>query len=166
VKILPEDPVLVEPLGVAWPMPTWRLHAFQSLSVIVLKKHRAMEHLSASPTSDEQGNRNMSDDVTGKDEVITAQAIALAATHWDTYKPPEQLLEAARAEPLALYIAIKYLQSLPEEDDVRVNEHAMKAVLLGRYPYFVKEALASDCSPPDLVLFSHQEITSSGQRGV
>ena len=37
----------------------------------------------------------MSDDVTGKDEAITAQAIVMAATHWDAYKPPEQLLEAA-----------------------------------------------------------------------
>ena len=105
----------------------------------------------------------MSDDVTGKDEVITAHAIALAATHWDNYRPPEQLLEAAHVEPLALYVAIKYLQSLPAEDDLRVNEHAMKAILLGRFPYFVKEALASDSSPPDLVLFSHQEITLSGE---
>ena len=86
----------------------------------------------------------MSDDVTGKDEVITAHAIALAATHWDTYRPPKQLLEAANVGPLALYVVIKYLQSLPADDDLRVNEHAMKAILLGRFPYFVKEALASD----------------------
>ena len=105
----------------------------------------------------------MSDDVTGKDEVITAHAIALAATRWDTYRPPKQLLEAAHVEPLELYVAIKYLQSLPADDDLRVNEHAMKAILLGRFPYFVKEALASDSSPPDLVLFSHQEITLSGE---
>ena len=86
----------------------------------------------------------MNDDVTGKDEAITARAIAMAATHWDAYKPPEQLLNAAHAAPLALYIAIKYLQSLPEEDELRINECAMKAILLGRYPDFVKEAFASD----------------------
>ena len=105
----------------------------------------------------------MSDDVTGKDEAITAQAIVMAGTHWDAYKPPEQLLKAAHAAPLALYTAIKYLQSLPREDDLRVNEYAMKAILLGRYPDFVKQALASNSSPPDLVLFSDQEITLSAK---
>ena len=94
----------------------------------------------------------MSDDVTGKDEAITAQAIVMAATsqaivmaatYWDAYKPPEQLLKAAHAAPLALYTAIKYLQSLPREDDLRVNEYAMKAILLGRYPDFVKLSAVS-----------------------
>jgi hypothetical protein len=53
---------------------------------------------------------------------------------------------------LALYIAVKYLQSLPEDDDLRIWEYGMKAILLGRYPDFVNEALSSDPSPPDLVL--------------
>jgi hypothetical protein len=95
----------------------------------------------------------MNDDVTGKDDAITAQAIAIAATHREAYQLPRELLSAARVEPLALYIAVKYLQSLPEDDDLRIDEYAMKAILLGRYADFVERAVASDPSPPNLVLF-------------
>ena len=92
----------------------------------------------------------MQDDVTGKDDAITAQAIVIAATNRRDHSVPEELSSVAAAEPLALYIAIKFLQSLPEEDELRIEEHAMRAVLLGRYADFVDQALAADPMPPDL----------------
>jgi hypothetical protein len=92
----------------------------------------------------------MQDDVTGKDDAITAQAIVIAATHRPDHSVPGELVRVAAAEPLALYIAIKYLQSLPEEDELRDCEYGMKAVLLGRYAEFVDKALVADPSPPDL----------------
>jgi hypothetical protein len=91
------------------------------------------------------------EDVTGKDEAVIAEAMVMAAAHWDTWPPrPKRPLSAARAAPSALYIAIKYLQSLSEEDERRINEYAMKVILLARYPDFVKEALAADPTPADL----------------
>ena len=98
----------------------------------------------------------MNDDVTGNDEAITAQAMAIAATHRDACQLPAELLNSSQVAPLVLYIAVKYLQSLPEGDELRIGEYAMKAILLGRYADFVKKALTSDPSPPNLALFRAQ----------
>ena len=98
----------------------------------------------------------MHNDVTGNDEAITAEAIVIAVNNRDNHPLPEKLSNAAKAEPLALYIAIKYLQSLPQDDERRSREYALKAVLLGRYSDFVEEALSSDPSPPDLSIDGSQ----------
>jgi hypothetical protein len=92
-------------------------------------------------------------DVTGKGEAITAQAIVIAAAHRYEEEVPSELLANADPAPLALYIAVKYLQSLPQDDELRIWEHGMKAVLVGRYGHFVEQALSSDRSPPELSLF-------------
>jgi hypothetical protein len=94
----------------------------------------------------------MNDDVTGKDEAITAQAIVIAAAHRYEEELPNELLGSAELAPLALYVAVKYLQSLPEDDDLRIWECGMKAVLVGRYGDFVEQALSLDHSPPELSL--------------
>ena len=91
----------------------------------------------------------MPDDQRGK--ALLAQAIEMSTAHWDTYPPPANLLTVANANPLALYIAIKYLQSLPEVHELRENEPEMRAILLACYPDFVKEALVTDPKPADLV---------------
>jgi hypothetical protein len=91
-------------------------------------------------------------DITGKDESVVAQAIAMAAVHLKEVTLPQTLLQVAPAAPLALYIAVKYLQSLPEWDGERIIEHPMKAILLGRYPDFVEQALNIDPAPADFTL--------------
>jgi hypothetical protein len=68
----------------------------------------------------------------------------MSTAHWDTYPPPANLVNLANANPLALYIAIKYLQSLPKARELRESEPDMRAVLIACYPDFVKEALATD----------------------
>jgi hypothetical protein len=88
-------------------------------------------------------------DITGKDESIVAQAIAIAAVHLKEVTVPQALLQVAPLAPLALYIAVKYLQSLPEWDGERINEHPMKAILLGRYSEFVEQARKIDPEPAD-----------------
>ena len=94
-------------------------------------------------------------DIPGRDEAIIAQAMVMAAAHWDSYSTPQSMLSVAWAVPLALYIAIKYLQSLPEEKRKRSDEDEMKAILLARFPDFVTEVLAADPTPADLVIFKH-----------
>lgn len=92
----------------------------------------------------------MDGDITGKDEAVVAEAMVLAAAHWNNVTLPQALLGAAQGSPLALYIAIKYLQSLPDWDEERIKEHPMKAILLGRYPDFVEQALETDPEPADI----------------
>lgn len=91
----------------------------------------------------------MDGDVTGKDEAILAEALVIAAAHWSTYPLPQELL-AAPATPLALYIAIKYLQSLPPEHEHRIHEYAMKLILVERYTDFAERALGTDPAPAEL----------------
>jgi hypothetical protein len=92
----------------------------------------------------------MDAEITGKDEEVVAMAIAIASSHLHDTGLPQTLLDTAAASPLALYIAIKYLQSLPEWDEERINEHPMKAILLSRYPDFVEQALKTDPQPADM----------------
>lgn len=100
------------------------------------------------------GGSSMSDDVTGDDEAIIARALAIATIHRAPNEVPGRLIQTADPAPLALYIALKFLQSLPRDDELRAEEYGMKAVLCGRYSEFVGVALSSDPSPPDIELFS------------
>ena len=93
----------------------------------------------------------MDGDVTGKDNVILAEALVIAAAHWSNYPLPQELL-AAPATPLALYIAIKHLQSLPPEHEERIHEYAIKLILVERYADFVERALEADSAPANLTL--------------
>ena len=97
------------------------------------------------------GGSSMSDDVTGDDEAIIPRALAIATIHRAV---PGRLIQTADPAPLALYIALKFLQFLPRDDELRAEEYGMKAVLCGRYSEFVGVALSSDPSPPDIELFS------------
>jgi hypothetical protein len=92
----------------------------------------------------------LQNDVTGKDEAVIAEALVLAAAN-RLACPIPYALRAAPTSPLALYIAVKYLATLSENDETRLHEHAMKAILVGRYPEFVQAALALDPDPPNLI---------------
>jgi hypothetical protein len=96
----------------------------------------------------------MDGDITGKDEAIVAEAMVIAAAHWTTHTLPKRLADTAPATPMALYIAVKYLQSLPDWDEARAKEYPMTAILVGRYPDFVEHALETDPAPADLAVQS------------
>jgi len=99
----------------------------------------------SSPTPEDR----MADDRRVK--ALLAQAIVMSTAYWNTCPPPANLVNVANANPLALYIAIKFLQSLPKDHELRESEPEMRAVLLACYPNFVREALATDPKPADLV---------------
>jgi hypothetical protein len=51
---------------------------------------------------------------------------------------------------LALYLAIKYQQSLPKKERMKSEVEEMKQLLLSHFPDSVKEALATDPKLPNL----------------
>jgi hypothetical protein len=92
----------------------------------------------------------MQADFTDRDKPILAQAMVMAAAYWDAAALPRALVTPANAMPLALYVALKYLQSLSDAEREESNETAMRAILLVGYPAFVKLALRVDPTPADL----------------
>ena len=91
------------------------------------------------------------DDLVSRNQQIIAMSISMARAYWETNRPPPNLMaDSTQAIPLALYLAIKYQQSLPKKERMKFEEEEMKQILLSHFPDFVKEALATDPKPPIL----------------
>jgi hypothetical protein len=68
------------------------------------------------------------------DEGIIAKAMVIAAAVWESEPPPLSLVNEQDAIPLALYMALKHQQSLPDDERNWTEEEAMRRLLYEKLP--------------------------------